>query len=370
MQQVPEKTCSDLLKLFKQQLEEVMSWNEKADESTQNTCTQVAPSMGIPVNQNRYAQAGTSTQGQQLEDQIQDTSQDARITNWFHENLTKNMKDYHMRPLTSPAVTGGKPRIEGLYIGEDNKERACMQWQHNDDLNMKGHTAIMIQGVRWSSPDGYPYDVWPPGQLAKVKTYWKHQSAIMALSGEPLHESDTTLRYAYGEFDENQDYAPHQMEVSSSLWRAEEWAGGPPRGGPLNPPGGGPSHPPSERAQSVPQSNQGSRCKQPPHQNEGGGGGGGGGGPPPHGNGGDGDDGGSEGSNDSRSTAVQPYYGDESEESASGEPAGLQCNHWWQSAVNPYTVDPWRWQQHYNHSVKKKYTQWIGRVNCSRWPIN
>ena len=356
MQSVPEKTRSDLLKLFQQQLEEVTSRKERTDGSTHNERTRVAPFAGIPVNRNRYAQAGTSAQGQQMEDQVQDTSKDARIASWFRENPTKDMRDYQTRPLTPPAVTGGEPRIEGLYIGENDEERARMQRQRNDDLNTKGLTAIVSQGVRWSSPDGYPYDVWPPERLAKVKTYWKHQSAIMALSGEPLHESDTTLRYAYGEFDEDQDYAPRRMEVSPSLRRSAEWAGGPPGGGPPNPPGGGPSHPPSERAQSAPQSNHGRRREQPHHQNDGGGGGGG---PPPHGNGGDGDDGGSDASNDSGSTAVQPYYGDESEESGSGEPTGPQRNHRRRSVVNPYTVDPRRRQRHYNHSVKKKYAQWI-----------
>ena len=194
----------------------------------------------------------------------------SHIAQWFWNNPTKTLEDYHTRPLTPPAVTGGEQRIAGLFIGDTDEERAHLQWRWDNDLNMKGHTHIVSQGVRWLSSDGYPYDVWPPEQLAQVKTYWQHQSAILALSGEALTESETTLQYAYGEFKEDHDYAPWQMEIQNP----SRYSGGPPRGGPPNPPD---DHPSPGKPWSAPHSNHGRSHGGPPAPPYGGGEGGRGG---------------------------------------------------------------------------------------------
>ena len=71
---------------------------------------------------------------------------------------------------------------------------------------MSGKTFVVDQGIRWSSR-GNPYDTWTPEQLQKAKTYWKHQYAIIEISGHIPEFSQTLEMFALGRFENGPDVA-------------------------------------------------------------------------------------------------------------------------------------------------------------------
>ena len=294
-----------------------------------------------------YGNVGTSAGGRRINDQVQNTSDDAHLAQWMRDNPTRTLEDYYTRPTSPPGMHNDEvPPYSGirnrtgpivdegvvvLDIGGTTDERCALQTQRNEELRAYGKTSIVDQGIRWME-DGRPYDIWPPERLVQVRTYWDHQRGLADISGQLPEMTSTFRKFLNGNFQEAQPYRPRPIYANGSRHPSRRQSPDPPRR-----PSRSPNNP-------------------PPRQGGGSGGGGGG-----SSRGGSGDD--SSQSSSSEDTDLDQYYGDERDVEDRGsnrsQTGGRDRRRRHRHALAPYAIDPDRRRRHYNRSVKGKYAQWI-----------